>query len=503
MPFHRRSLATLLPALCLAVFVLFVNAHWFRMPMVEASDYAANSLQVYGAKHFRELLGNYSRWGFHHPGPVFFYLFAVGETVFMDLLHLAPAPMNAHEITLILINTALLFGAIEICASHFCNPLFRPLGWLAAVFVIANLNHGGEEQALVSLWMPNVAFFPFLFLVVACASTLAGRISHLPFVTLGAGMMLHLHAAQVAFVAALCLPVGAVVACQIVRTGSFRAHASTLAVSGALAALFVLPIALEALIHKPNNLYYIRAYLRKYPNPHQGWDVAAKYLLCFLTLAPDAERLTPGPAIRIVQRALQTPQVVVFWIVLSASAGTAAWLRVRGGRLRFAALLVALCGLVTCVFLYWADRITGEMFTFNGYFFFSIHLVVLFAMAGILSERLSGSRFMSVQLTRGIWLAPMVLTLCCAAAFHNPFTGYPEIGPLSDSLPAAAHYQLVFGRDDWETAAGVANQITRRGQTFCVTDDWAFIFGQEHICSGTGSVRPIVITRGGWHDLGQ
>lgn len=44
--------------------VLAVNFHLFTQPIVEAGDYAANSLLVHQAKHFTLLTGHYSRWGF-------------------------------------------------------------------------------------------------------------------------------------------------------------------------------------------------------------------------------------------------------------------------------------------------------------------------------------------------------------------------------------------------------------------------------------------------------
>ncbi len=111
-----------------AAAVLAINAHWWRVPITEGGDFAANSLQVYHAKVFRELLGNYSRWQFHHPGPVYFYLFAAGEYLFYDLLHIVPAPANAQFLTVLLVNTALLFGSIEIFARHFSERAVSSAG---------------------------------------------------------------------------------------------------------------------------------------------------------------------------------------------------------------------------------------------------------------------------------------------------------------------------------------------------------------------------------------
>ena len=53
----------------------------FHSRQYETDDYAADSLQIIRAKHFRETVGQYSRYGFHHPGPAFFSVFIpVGTT---------------------------------------------------------------------------------------------------------------------------------------------------------------------------------------------------------------------------------------------------------------------------------------------------------------------------------------------------------------------------------------------------------------------------------------
>ena len=220
-----------------AAVVLAINAHWFRVPITEGGDFAANSIQVYHAKMFRELLGNYSRWQFHHPGPVYFYLFAAGEYLFCDFLQIVPAPANAQFLTVLLVNTALLFGSIEIFARHFSGALFRPLALGAAVLLIFEVNHAQPGSALVSLWMPHVALFAFLFFASACASVAAGRAGHLPLAALGAMMLVHLHMAQFLFAGVMSL---AACAALVAVRRDFRQHAGTVALSAGIVALFLL-----------------------------------------------------------------------------------------------------------------------------------------------------------------------------------------------------------------------------------------------------------------------
>ena len=69
----------------------------FGGPMYEWADFAANAFQIDRAKHLSELLGNYSRFGFHHPGPAFFYAYAASEVLFHDLLGVAGAPPEVQK----------------------------------------------------------------------------------------------------------------------------------------------------------------------------------------------------------------------------------------------------------------------------------------------------------------------------------------------------------------------------------------------------------------------
>src|ERR1700683_314667 len=109
---QKRDKAPLLLTAIFVLLVLAVNFQLFTRPIVEAGDYAANSLLVQQAKHFRLLTGHYSRWHFMHPGPAFLYLFALGEFLFYDVLHIVPAPYNGQLLITIIFDGVLLSAAL-------------------------------------------------------------------------------------------------------------------------------------------------------------------------------------------------------------------------------------------------------------------------------------------------------------------------------------------------------------------------------------------------------
>ena len=55
------------------------NAFLFSNRYYEIGDQGANSILIEQARHFKLLVGNYSRLGFNHPGPAYLYVQAWGE----------------------------------------------------------------------------------------------------------------------------------------------------------------------------------------------------------------------------------------------------------------------------------------------------------------------------------------------------------------------------------------------------------------------------------------
>src|SRR5215471_11264585 len=66
------------------------NRFLFPTRLYEQGDAGANSILIEQARHFTLLVGNYSRQRFHHPGPAYMYVQAIGEYLFQNALHLVP-----------------------------------------------------------------------------------------------------------------------------------------------------------------------------------------------------------------------------------------------------------------------------------------------------------------------------------------------------------------------------------------------------------------------------
>ena len=67
------------------VFFSFLNAKQLFSPCPGSGDIALTALQVEAAKELNAFTGPYCRYGFQHPGPAQFYLYALGHKLLFFL----------------------------------------------------------------------------------------------------------------------------------------------------------------------------------------------------------------------------------------------------------------------------------------------------------------------------------------------------------------------------------------------------------------------------------
>jgi hypothetical protein len=201
--------ASVLTAIIFAAIVLNNSEMLFGSRQYEADDFAVNSLQVLKAKQFRETLGHYCRFGFHHPGPAFFYVFGWGEILFFDVLHLVPTPFNGQLIALYALSAFFVGVPLALIASRLGNASPWFVG-LALMFAGWHFGAVGKFYAfvpgdfgLLSPWPPCFIVLPFLCLIVAAASVAAGSGKDLPLLTLAGCFLVHGHVAMPLFVGPL------------------------------------------------------------------------------------------------------------------------------------------------------------------------------------------------------------------------------------------------------------------------------------------------------------
>jgi hypothetical protein len=259
------------PLIAFAVAVaLLVPAHWAAVQSAtwEGGDMAANALLIQDAKSFHLLVGNYSRVGFNHPGPAILYVLAAGEAVFYDGLKVVPYPMDGQMLGVILYSAAwisLLWTMLRRMADSSVAAILLLTTFLTATSFLV-------PAAFVSLWPPDLYYFPFATFILAISELIAGKNKSLPALAVSWGFLLNGHASFFAITSVMTLAaVSANLA--LVRFAKdppslllspefFRLSRARLGIAFVILLLFLAPLAMETAIHFPGPLPVYLAYGR-------------------------------------------------------------------------------------------------------------------------------------------------------------------------------------------------------------------------------------------------
>ena len=275
---------------------------------------------AWNAITLRELRGNGSRTGFHHPGPSYLYIWGATDVVRKAL----GSPIGQHNAMMIgglVLNAAQLGAVFAIVRSHL-NSVVRATLVLCALAAMASVEH----HIMAGPWLPHMFFASFTLLVVAAASVAAGRLPSLVGFAAAAGLLLQGHVAFATFVIVITLAMAVVVW----RTGDLRRlwrdDRRTLWTAGGVLALFVIPVAGSTLAHWPGEFAKYLDWAGRDDTGGFTLRQTGTFMLHFW----------PGGTARA--------QVAVAALTLAALAGVSWWRRSRfGACLLVAALLMELC----------------------------------------------------------------------------------------------------------------------------------------------------------------
>jgi hypothetical protein len=468
--------------------VVILSPDLFRAPIVPNGDEAANSLRVFKARSFEQLLGNFSRWQFQHPGPAYFYFLAGGEFLFHDLLRLTPAPFNAQILSAMMLNLVCAAGALAIFRRHFRSPVFPALAALTLALVTYAVNSSLPNLMLVSIWPPAWLLANFLFFLAAASAVGVGDLAVLPALAAGGALLAQGHASQAPFV--VLISAGACAAGFWRNRGEgdwrrlLRVNLTRVLISVAVIAVLSAPIVMEIRKHDPDNVDAILHYVRSSRRHFNTVPQAVKFCAGFLLFTPDTERWALEPLRGQLLAALGRVWVAGFWIASLALAACAfARRRALSPTAKPFVLSVLLVSLLAAtMFFVWALKLTGEFFAFNGLFIYALHILNLWTLCGLWTERLpdAWSRWMVPAALVGL----TALVLWNAHAFRNSYNSARKVEralALGSQIPFNG-VKLSFAHDLWPLMMGAADGLARRGTPFCVASQWAFMFDPERVC---------------------
>jgi hypothetical protein len=476
----------------LLALLLVRNHRVFTEAVYPRGDSAANAIITQQAEHFDLLVGNYSRVGFSHPGPAFFYWQAGGRWLFHDLLGLVPAAWNGQWLAVLILNAALVAGALAILRTW--SDSWRPVAWCGVVTLVFLATH---DNLLSSTWMPYVYLAPFLLLLTAGASVAAGRADHLWAMALAGGLLVHGHAEFLFFV-----PVLSAVALGVLWRRRARGTRRDWALFCAVIALFLLPIVVNLVLHWPGEFGKYLSYGDK-SHPH-GAGATARYVLSFW--------------------AGQPALAAVLAVLLVAGLAGLALVRSPGDRRRFLVSGLGMGVLATVLFAGYAARGIDDLGQeYVGYFYWAVPLfLLLVAVLGLTGARADAIRLavrvrtvrlpVRLRTMRLPWrlrnarlgalrpgrhaaglatavalLAALVVAGRSAALVTGP-ENVPELPRVMGELSAyAGGRPLVVDLEQgaWPVLTALLVEGERAGQRVCARDPaWRFLVTAEFVCAG-------------------
>lgn len=490
----------------LLTLLLVRNHRVFTDPVYPRGDSAANAIITEQAKHFDLLVGHYSRVGFSHPGPAFFYWQALGEWLFHDLLGLVPGGWNGQWLAQLILNAALV--ALTLAIFRGWSASWPPVAWCGVVLLVFLATH---DNLLSSTWMPYALLAPFLLLLTAAASVAAGRPAWLWAMALAGGLLVHGHAEFLFFV-----PVISAVALGVAAWRRVWGRPKTLAgadsdklhrprdwlLFGAVVALFLLPIGLNLALHWPGEFGKYFGYGGE--GHAHGAGSTVRYVLDFWASRPAA--------------------AAVLAVLLTAGVGWLSLARPPGGQRRFLLAGLGMGLLATVLFAGYAARGIDDLSQqYVGYFYWAVPLFLfLLAVLGLgearpeavrLSarlrtvrlpvrlrtvrppRRLRNARFGALRpgrhAARLAALAGLLGALAVAGRSPSLATApenLPELPRVMGTLSAyAGGRPLVVELEQgaWPVLTALIVQGQRAGQRVCARDPvWRVLVTAEFVCTG-------------------
>lgn len=199
----KALLAAIATLALLIAWPLWVNASFYFIdPALQIMDFASNDILVVEAKKLSLLHGHYSRAGFYHPGPFYFYWMAGWETLLLDWLPAFSSPAAAQHFSATALMAA-AFGSFAFLTTRLSGNILAGLAATAALFALVYVAAG---NVITAPWTPHMLVASSIFTLTACIGLLQYGWGWLPLLVFGALQLLHGHASFFGLMPLIVLP---------------------------------------------------------------------------------------------------------------------------------------------------------------------------------------------------------------------------------------------------------------------------------------------------------
>ena len=456
------------------------NRFLFTTRLYEDADMGANSILVEQARHFTLLVGNYSRYHFHHPGPAYMYVMAAGESVFWAWLHVVPTAWNGQLLAIYALNG--MFTALVVAVVYgWTGSLRSAAACFAAVVALASVH----PAALSSDWMPYIYVPTYVAFLVSAASVAAGGARDAWMLALTGWFLIHGHACFLFFVPVTgCAVLVAVLWPRRHRLGAslrsfLTAQRRVWVPVAVISAVFALPIVVNLVLHWPGEFGDYLTYASSKRAGGHGMAQVMRDELWYWW--PNRDAWASG---MVAIGGYAVAAAVTRWL---------APVRLR----RFLIALLAINAVSSLAFFYYAATGIGILSAhYVGYFYWSAPVITLLVITVGVVEA------MPLPLGAVTAIGAAVLALAALAVAPQTRTSTnssdPSVlssGPDTDpalpgavaALAARAGGRMIvlrFDFDSWPDVTGFLVQAERTGVRACVANPaWFVMMTSQFICT--------------------
>jgi hypothetical protein len=484
--------------LVVAVLVSIVAASRRTSPMFPVSDEAMTEIYTLQATHGQQLTGPYSRFGWHHPGPVYFYFLVP----FYEAAGRRTAGLNAGALVSNLLMVAVIGWALARNRQHALL-----VGFAVLMFLYARpLN-----ELLVSSWNAHVAVLPLAATLVTAALALAGDHVLLPVVVAIGSFAVQTHLA-VAPGVALCAGAALTVPLVRARPDGTRDPAPWVFTVIVAAILWIVPL-VESLKNGGGNIHLLLAFFSSSPPSLRSMSAGPQAWCDLVTAVLRSDLRVPAGLPFEASGGTVTRSLAVAELVLLAGVAMA---KRRAGDRGFA-WLASLALVTSLVALYAASHIPEDLTDHQVFWISALGMVnatiilgALVAWANEVASVPTGIKRSMVLLVVGsfsLWLVYSGLSGMAAVGIRSRHPSSEErfvratTRVLSDifARQPGRHVTLRVDPATWQVTAGLLLQLEKAGVP-CSVDAALAMYGEQFRPRGTEDFEVAIVKADG-HSL--
>jgi hypothetical protein len=443
------------------------------------SDEATLEMRVVNAARSIQYLGPYSRFGWNHPGPIYFYLLLP----FYALFSMGTQSLYAGAIFINLVSVfTMLYFIFKSQDKYF--------SYFTAFFLALYIYYFLGLIVFRSIWNPHVTILPFAALIFICVYLSLGHIKVLPLVVFFSSFLIQTHVAYapaVMGIVLIALPLYGLEKWRDSKKIRVFFSKEVLIPIGISAGVFlvswILPI-METLGNPPGNIRKLVYYFASSKTAHSFSEA-----VCAVS------GITNAPLLKLSGKEL----LLVFFLLQSVLGIAAAiYNSVKKKKYLRNLLVFGLASLIISVIS--VTKISGEVYIYLiqwmsviGFINWCAIFYTVFHLAAGLSP-FSSDRFARHRIKAG-YLIVLILSLVLfilqlkpvqsASQIHRNEAKLKYIGDITHAIKSCVKQNRISSflmkphPGIWTIGAGVINELYKSSIPFSLEDNWLFWFGYQ------------------------